>query len=60
MTNYENMTLAELNEELDKLETEKFFLAMKDYWTQRDFAQDIEFDRNIRRVKELIKTKDGE
>ena len=60
MTNYENMTLAELNAELDKLETEKFYLAMKDYWTQRDFAQDIEFDRNIRKVKELIAAKDGE
>lgn len=34
------MTLQEIKAEIDAIETRRFYLAMKDRWTQEDFKLD--------------------
>ena len=48
-------TLEQIKKEIEKIETFKFYLAMKDRWNHDDFALDAEYDRQIRELEKKAK-----
>ena len=50
------MTREEIMEKIDSLETEQFYLKMKDYWTSNDFEHDRELYHQIRELKKALKS----
>ena len=49
------MTNKEIEKKIEELENKKFFLAMKDRWSDRDFQRDRELSRQIAELKEMLK-----
>ena len=47
--------LEQIKKEIEKIETFKFYLAMKDHWNHDDFALDAEYDRQIRELEKKAK-----
>lgn len=50
------MTRTEIIERIDKLETNAFYLDMKDRWTQDDYRTMNEWRREIRELKKKLET----
>ena len=48
------MTREEMIKKIDELETEQFYLKMKDYWTSNDFEHDRELYYRIRELKKAL------
>lgn len=48
------MTRTEIIERIDKLETNAFYLNMKDRWTQGDYRTMNEWRREIRELKKEL------
>lgn len=45
------MTREEITKRIDKLETRRFYLAMKDMWNNSDYALEDKLCREIRALK---------
>ena len=41
----------EIEKRIEKIEEERFYLAMKDHWTREDFDKDREYLREINKLK---------
>ena len=50
------MLRTELEKRLEKLEQEKFILAMKDYWFNSDWEEDNRLDKEIAETKKALAT----
>ena len=48
------LTVKEINERIDTLETKKFMLAMKDNWTRKDFETDRQLAREITELEKML------
>ena len=48
------MTKNEILKRIDELETKKFYLAMEDHWTARDFAKNDEYFNEIQKLKAML------
>lgn len=49
------MTIRELDERLQKLEEQEFYLQMKDRWNAEDYETDRKMNEEIRKIKEELK-----
>lgn len=49
------MTMKEINERLEKLCAQEFYLQMKDRWTAEDYETDRKMNEEIRQLKEELK-----
>lgn len=45
----------QIRKEIEKIETFKFYLAMKDHWTEDDYATNAEYNRQIRELEKKAK-----
>ena len=50
------MTREEIMKRIDELETEQFYLKMKDYWASNDFEHDRELYYQIRELKKALES----
>ena len=48
------MTRKELEQRLNKLLDNKFYLAMKDHWNAEDYRRDCEYDREIAKIRKKL------
>ena len=48
------MAREEIIKKIDNLETERFYLKMKDYWSSNDFEHDRELYYQIRELKKAL------
>lgn len=44
----------EIRKQLEAVEARKFFLEMKDHWTDRDFDLNVELADQVRELKKLL------
>lgn len=49
------MTMKEINERLEKLCAQEFYLQMKDRWTPDDYETDRKMNEEMRVLKEQLK-----
>ena len=49
-----NLTVKEINERIDTLETKKFYLEMKDNWNVKDFEKARELEREIVKLEKML------
>ena len=54
------MTIAEIKEKIDKLESANFYLQMKDMWSASDYATDREQKIAIRKYKKMLEEMESE
>ena len=48
------MTIEEIKAKIEELESEKFYLAMKDRWNDKDYQYDRELFRKIQELKAML------
>ena len=48
------MTIEEIKAKIEELESEKFYLAMKDHWNDKDYQYDRELFREIQALKAML------
>lgn len=60
MSEYEKMSLVELEMELDRVERCKFMINMADHLSKDDYASINRCDEKIREIKDLIEKKKEE
>lgn len=49
------MTAKEINQRLEKLSEQEFYLQMKDRWTTEDYETDQKINREIQKLEEQLK-----
>lgn len=49
------MTIGEINQRLEKLSEQEFYLQMKDRWTIEDYETDQKINREIQKLEEQLK-----
>lgn len=49
------MTAKEINQKLEKLSEQEFYLQMKDRWTAEDYETDQKINREIQKLEEQLK-----
>lgn len=49
------MTVEEARARYEELETQRFLLAMKDFWDRRDFEEDDKMTKEMLMLKETYK-----
>ena len=52
------MTMFQLYEKIEQLEKQKFYLAMKDHWSNRDFVEDNRLFNEINKLKKELREKE--
>jgi len=57
---YDNLTLEELKEHLDAIETSDFYLQMKDMWSQQDYKTHDIYYKKRKELLRLIEEKEKE
>ena len=48
------MTRQELMDRIEKINTLRFYLSMKDYWDREDYQRDNDFLSELRMLKQLL------
>ncbi len=49
------MTVKEINQRLEKLSEQEFYLQMRDRWTTEDYETDREINREVQKLEEQLK-----
>ena len=49
-----NLTVKDINNKIEILETRKFMLAMKDNWTRKDFETDRQLANEILKLEKML------
>lgn len=49
-----NLTVKDINNKIDILETRKFMLEMKDNWNAKDFEEARRLDREIVKLEKML------
>ena len=49
------MSRKEIEELIEKIETQQFLLKMKDYWSGDDFARDREYSHDLKELRAKLK-----
>lgn len=49
------MNEKEIKEKIERLEQDKFYLAMKDRWSADDYVMDRKYASEIRKLREMLK-----
>lgn len=52
------MTMFQLYEKIEQLKKQKFYLAMKDHWSNRDFVEDSRLFNEINRLEKELREKE--
>lgn len=48
------MSREEINSQIQKLNRQRFYLAMKDYWTSSDYKKDEDLKKEIKNLEKVL------
>ena len=54
------MTIKQIKEEIEDIENQLFYLAMKDYWDSSDYEEERELIEKKNKLKEQLKKLESE